>query len=225
MLTTILKKYKNSFYPILGEPLTAKNAVPLDLSIHNRGLMALDLTIEKQLEYFIFEHLNKNNVSFGYGGYGENRHLYGKSDNFHVEDSEARCIHLGIDLWGQVGTSIYAPLDGKVHSFQYNAPYLDYGATIILEHQLDNYTFFSLYGHLSLASLEGLSQGKPIAKGTLFAHFGDYPENGGWSPHLHFQLITDLLGKSGDFIGVASKAEAAYYMGICPNPAVLLGLE
>ena len=68
----------------------------------------------------------------------------------------------------------------------------------------------------------GLSKGQTIEKGSLFAHFGDYPENGGWAPHLHFQLITNMLGREGDFIGVASKKEADYYLNICPNPKDLI---
>ena len=224
MLTNILKKYKNTFFPILGKPLNPQNCIPLDLSINNIELMSLDLKEDKKLEDYIFNILNQSNVEFGHGGYGENRHLYGRSESFNVNDDENRCIHLGIDLWGKVGTAIYAPLDGIVHSFQYNAPYLDYGATIILEHQLDGFKFYSLYGHLSVDSLNGLSVGQAIEQGKLLAHFGDYDENGSWAPHLHFQLITDMLGKKGDFIGVSTKAEMDYYLNICPDPSDILFL-
>lgn len=224
MLIDILKKHKNSFFPILGKPLTNQNCIPLDLSIYNKELMQLDLTEEKQLERFVFALLKKANAEIGHGGYAEHRHLYGRSENFDVRDEESRCIHLGIDLWGKLGTPIYAPLEGFVHSFQYNAAYLDYGATIILEHELDGVKFYSLYGHLSMKSLEGLSVGQLIEKGKLIAHFGDYHENGGWAPHLHFQLMTDMLGNKGDFIGVSSKSEMDYYLNICPNPSDALGL-
>ena len=227
MLTTILKKYKNTFYPIIGEPLTSDNSIPLDLSINNETLMALDLSDDKKLETYIFNILEKKHVPFGFGGYGEHRILYSKSDMFHSDHQklvtdDARCIHLGIDIWGKVGTPIYAPMDGKIHSFQYNTGYLDYGATIILEHQIEEVTFYTLYGHLDLNALKDLSKGQRIEKGCLLAHFGDYPENGGWAPHLHFQLIRDLLGCTGDFIGVASKKEADYYLSICPNPSDLI---
>jgi murein DD-endopeptidase MepM/ murein hydrolase activator NlpD len=223
MLINILKKHKNSFFPILGKSLNSTNSILLDLSIRNPKLMTLDLTEEKQLEDYIFDLLKKANVEFGHGGYAEHRHLYGRSDNFDVKnDDESRCIHLGIDLWGKLGTPIYAPLNGVVHSFQYNAAYLDYGSTIILEHELDNVKFYSLYGHLSKKSLDGLSVGQSIPKGKLFAYFGDYNENGGWAPHLHFQLMTDMLGHKGDFIGVSSKSEMDYYLNICPNPYDLI---
>ncbi len=225
MLTNILKKYRNNLFPILGKPLNPQNCIPLDLSISNKKLMALDLTKDKKLEDYIFNILNETNVEFGHGGYGEHRHLYGESNNFEVEnDDESRCIHLGIDLWGKLGTPVFSPLDGIIHSFQYNPAYLDYGATIILEHQLDGFKFYSLYGHLNMKSLDGLSVGQSIQKGTLLAHFGDYNENGGWAPHLHFQLMTDMLGNKGDFIGVSSESEMDYYLAICPNPSNFLGL-
>lgn len=224
MLINILKKHKNNFFPILGKPLNDRNCLSIDLSIQNESLMALDLKEEKTLEDYIFGTLNKAGVEFGHGGYREHRNVYNRSDNFEVNDEESRCIHLGIDLWGKLETAIYAPLDGIVHSFQYNAAYLDYGATIILEHELDGFKFYSLYGHLSLSSLEGLHVGQLIEKGNLLAYFGDYNENGGWAPHLHFQLMTDMFGKRGDFIGVSSKSEMDYYLNICPDPSDILGL-
>src|SRR5258708_19123945 len=98
------------------------------------------------------------------------------------------------------GSAIYAPLDGIVHSFRNNDVPLDDGPTIILQHTVEHdgssLTFFTLYGHLSLDSLDGLYEGKPIAAGSVLARIGDYPINGGWPPHLHVQIMTDLLGRT-----------------------------
>jgi hypothetical protein len=60
---------------------------------------------------------------------------------------------------------VYAPLDGRVHSFNNNTAHLDYGPAIILEHQTDGgERFYTLFGHLSPDSLEGLTVGMPVVK-------------------------------------------------------------
>ena len=66
-------------------------------------------------------------------------------------------LHLGTDIWGPVGTKIFAPLGGMVHSFAFNNNLGDYGATIILQHQLDTWNFYTLYGHLSLKDIGNIS--------------------------------------------------------------------
>ncbi|MCB0062892.1 MAG: aminotransferase class III-fold pyridoxal phosphate-dependent enzyme, partial [Caldilineaceae bacterium] len=83
-------------------------------------------------------------------------------------------------------------------------------------------TFYTLYGHLSEDSLEGLYPGKIIPKGEQFAAMGDYPINGDWPPHLHFQIITDLLGTSCGFNGVAAPSERAVWLSLCPDPNLIL---
>ncbi len=65
---------------------------------------------------------------------------------------------------------------------------------VILEHTTaDGLNFFTLYGHLSPAAIAGLRPGQIIAAGQQFATLGTPAENGGWPPHLHLQVITDLL--------------------------------
>jgi len=111
-----------------------------------------------------------------------------------------------------------------VHSFQFNDHFGDYGATIILEHQLDGLAIHSLYGHLSLASLSGLKEGQFIANGERFAEFGIPEENGHWPPHLHFQLIFDMQGLKGDYPGVCCYSQRAAYLANCPDPNDILAL-
>jgi murein DD-endopeptidase MepM/ murein hydrolase activator NlpD len=76
-----------------------------------------------------------------------------------------RSLHLGVDIWGPAGTKVYAPLGGMVHSFAFNNNFGDYGATIILQHNLETTAFYTLYGHLSLADLTNMRVGKFIDKG------------------------------------------------------------
>ena len=125
----------------------------------------------------------------------------------------------------EAGTSLAAPFTGRVHSFQVNDAPLDYGPTIILEHETDQgEKFWTLYGHLSEDSLAGLDRGKSIDRGEVFAAVGSYPKNGNWPPHLHFQIILDLLDRKGDFPGVAKPSERTLWLALSPNPRGVLGL-
>lgn len=196
----------------------------LDFSATNPDLANLDLTNTATFNQYVFGTLRTAGVKVGVGGYNEHRTIYRRSDHF--QQSEApREIHLGIDFWAEAGTPVLAPLDGVVHSFQDNDRFGDYGPTIILEHQFNNKPLYSLYGHLTRSSLTGLHEGKRVKVGEPIAEIGPYPENGDWPPHLHFQLMTDLLGLRGDFPGVCSLASREKFLAICPNPNRLLKIK
>ncbi len=142
-----------------------------------------------------------------------------------AEGAEPRRLHLGIDIWGQVGTKVMAPLDGVVHSFAFNNNDSDYGATIILTHQLDGVGFHTLYGHLSLNSLKNLHEGKTIRKGDVIAEFGMRFENGNWPPHLHFQIIDDIGDWKGDYPGVCKYSERQKWLDNCPDANLILQMR
>ncbi len=159
------------------------------------------------------------------GGYDEHRGLYATSAHFggpeHGGD-EPRVIHLGIDVWTDAGTPLRAPLDAVVHSFADNHRPGDFGGTVILTHGVGGETFHSLWGHLARRTLEGLEEGRAIARGEVFAWLGEPAENGGWPPHLHLQRILDLGDRRGDFPGVARLSEREQWLRACPDPADLL---
>jgi very-short-patch-repair endonuclease len=144
------------------------------------------------------------------------------SSPFGGQGAEPRRLHLGIDIWGRPYTKVMAPLDGIVHSFAFNNAFGDYGATIILTHNLDGRTFHTLYGHLSLNSIKNIQEGDRIKKGDVFTEFGIPFENGQWPPHLHFQLIIDIEGRKGDYPGVCKFSEREKYLSNCPNPDLIL---
>jgi murein DD-endopeptidase MepM/ murein hydrolase activator NlpD len=137
---------------------------------------------------------------------------------------EPRRLHLGVDIWGPAGTRVMAPLDGVVHSFAFNNKDGDYGATLILTHQLEGIGFYSLYGHLSLNSLKNLREGKTVQRGEVIGEFGMRFENGGWPPHLHIQLIRDMQGWKGDYPGVCAFSERELWLANCPDPGLVLGM-
>ncbi|GAB1477571.1 hypothetical protein MASR2M74_01130 [Paracoccaceae bacterium] len=163
---------------------------------------------------------------YGLGSYGEKRSVYATDQFADAASPERRVIHLGIDVFAPAMTPLFAPLPGKVRHLTYNADPLDYGNTLILQHQAGDVTFFTLYGHLA-GTLPGLlSVGQEVAAGQMIAHLGDWPENGGWAPHVHFQIITDLLAQTGgNFFGVGQESLLDVWQSISPDPNLILRLD
>jgi len=194
----------------------------LNLTENNIELQNLDLSSTEKMNEYIFGLLEKNGTCLGVGGYQEDRIIYRRSEHFNLGKEETRSVHLGIDIWVGAGTLVHAPLDAKVHSFQDNNNFGDYGPTIILEHDFHGVIFYILYGHLSRESFVGLYEGKEFKKADVVASIGNFPINGDWPPHLHFQLIVDIGNKKGDFPGVSSPSQKEYYQMLCPNPNLVL---
>lgn len=158
------------------------------------------------------------------GGYWENR-IIGATDAQTAKADEMRTLHMGLDFFAPAKTPIYAPLEGKIHSFKNNNNPRDYGPCIILEHDLNFGKIYTLYGHLDIESLACLEKGQIIKAGQKIGSLGDKNENGGWPPHLHFQIILDIMNKEGDFDGLCRPIDANYWQYICPSPYDLLGLD
>jgi len=219
----VLTNHRNNIAPLMKLDVSQEDIVEMDFTENNGLLKDLDVSNTDEFNRYIEQQLD-NFMRIGIGGYGEDRFIYRRSALFDGE-KEPRSIHLGIDIWVPAGTRVYAPLDARVHSFEYNDQFGDYGGTIILEHRLEEVTFYTLYGHLSAGSLDGLSKDQDISKGSAFATIGAQEENGQWPPHLHFQLISDMLGMEGDFYGVAPPSEKEFFMELCPDPRLLLVLK
>lgn len=212
-----------SVFPLFGHSIDLKSATPIDLSATNQRLANVDLDDQHDFESFMNNEIKRGSGICGIGGYLENRVIYRRSPHF--ENAEAsRCIHLGIDVWLPAETPVYAPVNGVVHSFGINDNYADYGGTLILQHLGPDGEFWTLYGHISHDSIEGLVEGDIIKKGDKIAQLGSWDENGNWPPHLHFQVITDLLDNQGDFPGVCLSEETQFFKGICPDPMKFLNL-
>lgn len=219
-LSSILIRHKE-FSKVILSPKSYKK---LDFSGSNHDLLKRDLSETKTFSNYVFEELLLNNTFIGIGGYNENRVIYRQLDHF-IKEENPRCIHLGTDIWTNAGEPVYAPLDGEVHSFAFNNQYGDYGPTIILKHELEGTIFFTLYGHLSLDSLDALYEGKRILSGEIIALIGNYPTNGHWPPHLHFQIIADIGTYKGDFPGVCSIQDREYYLSLCPDANLILRIS
>ena len=157
------------------------------------------------------------------GGYGEDRAIYTQS-LFAPAGEEPRTVHLGLDIFAAAGADVSSPIAGRVHSTRDNVNPGDYGPTLILEHDAGGNAFHTLYGHLSRASLVGLSPGRAFAAGERIAKLGRREENGGWPPHLHVQIILDIGNHQGDYPGVCRRSAQDRWLAVCPDPRPLLGL-
>ncbi|TDE02637.1 peptidoglycan DD-metalloendopeptidase family protein [Flavobacterium hiemivividum] len=219
-LETILINIQDA--KVIADSITLKQYIPLDLSVSNQNLTKESLANAATFENYIENYLTLNNSKVAYGGYNEERNLYKRSSMFKDLETEERNMHIGLDLWIKAGTPILAALDGTVHSFNFNAGFGDYGPTIILEHQVENHLFYTLYGHLSLDSLENIAIGNVINKGQQIGLLGNSTVNGDYSPHLHFQIIKNIGTNLGDYPGVCTKSDLDFYLDNCPDPNLLL---
>ena len=217
--------YQLTDVKVIAPDIPYSSYFPLDLSINNIALAKSSPETSEDFENFIHKFLNENNSAIAYGGYNETRNLYKRSLVFNDSTQEERNIHIGLDLWTTAGTPILAALDGKIHSFQFNNQLGDYGPTIILEHEIDGHKFYTLYGHLSLESLQKLSKGQMVKKGETIATLGKASINGDYAPHLHFQIIKDMQNKEGDYPGVCSASTLPFYLSNCPDPNLVLKIN
>jgi murein DD-endopeptidase MepM/ murein hydrolase activator NlpD len=227
-----LLRQQPAFAPILPPEVLARPLV-LDFTARNRELDAVDLTDTQRFSNYVFGKIWAHDATVGVGGYGEDRVLYRRSPHF-AGEGEPRTVHLGVDLWADAGTPVFAPLSGVLHSAQDNAGFGDYGPTVLLEHRLvvpggigrppGMLRFYSLYGHLARESLRGKRAGTPVKAGEPIGTLGAFPENGDWPPHLHFQLIADVGRDEGDYPGVCAPSERERYLAVCPDPNLVLRL-
>lgn len=223
-LLNYLEILPNTPCTVLDAEIPIAEYCPLDLSSSNAELHELNIRDAEDCQKYITTILTRQNAKVAFGGYLEKRSLYEDKSNFGT-NQRRRDIHLGIDFWAEAGTRVVAPLPGKVHSFQNNTTFGDYGPTLILEHTFGAHTFHTLYGHLSLESLDTKVIGMIVGKGDVIGRLGTPDINVGYAPHLHFQIIGDMEGNHGDYPGVCSKDSLAFYSRNCPDPNLLLRIS
>lgn len=214
----------NTLFPSIN----ANMVTPLDLSVSSTWLgHEADFS---DLDFFQFkiDQLQKEHPdSIIAGGYSEPRSVYTSNayDKIGNSGRESRTIHLGVDFWLPEQTPVHAILEGEIVTAAYNNNDKDYGGLIILKHTVQEVTFYSLYGHLSKESVTNKQQGDYIKKGDCIAYLGDQSENGGWVPHLHFQLMLSMLDYTNDFPGVAYFNQLPVWQSICPDPNLFFNVE
>ena len=136
--------------------------------------------------------------------------------------SGRRHLHVGIDLGGPVGTPVYAFAGGTILHCGYNADPGDYGHVIVTSHTIDGKTLYALFGHLSAASTAQWAPGQSVARGTVLGWLGDDSENGGWPPHVHFQL-SRVRPETHDMPGAVDPGNREEMLQRYPDPRMVLG--
>jgi murein DD-endopeptidase MepM/ murein hydrolase activator NlpD len=209
-----------AFKHLIDPKYVSQDYFPIDLSIDNSFWDVNEVSDIPVFERYLQKQRVLNGAYIAHGGFLEQRALYRKSARF--QTGRIRDVHMGIDIWAPAGTTVHAFMDGVVHSFAHHEDAGNYGPTLILEHDLNGEKRYTLYGHLSISDMEKWSVGYHFRESEVIATLGKPEENGGYSPHLHFQIMTDIKGYKGDFPGVAATEELEDYQKIIldPNPFV-----
>lgn len=219
----------HSFAPLVNPQLLSSPYI-IDLGVASAELgnfatYSNEILFHKKLNQIIDEQ----SCSIVIGKYNEVRPIY-TTEAFKLEGNEGpewRTLHLGLDLFAGPGTEVFSPYHGTIHSFKNNDPARDYGPTIIIHHYDQDLAlhWYTLYGHLSAESLEHLNVGDQVVQGQKIGSIGNVNENGGWPPHLHFQIILDMMSFRGDFPGVARYEDGAVWTSISPDPFLVTGIK
>ncbi|MDX2034445.1 MAG: aminotransferase class III-fold pyridoxal phosphate-dependent enzyme [Blastocatellia bacterium] len=220
-----LRRQAGQFDAVIEPDPRATPTPVLDLSVGSLLLGADPAAFETAaLSETIFREMARAGAAIAVGRYDEARALYLTPAFGAGHETEARrTIHLGIDLFAVAGTPVFAPLAGTVRCVANNDARLDYGPLIILAHKTDDGDeFFTLYGHLSEDSLTTVAVGQAVAPGQRIGRIGAPPTNGDWPPHLHFQIILDLLELDRDFPGVAYADQREVWKSLSPDPNLIL---
>ena len=212
--------------PVLDVDPRVVPCLVLDLGVGSPFLGADPRHVETgPLTKSIFGEMKRAGVAVAVGRYDEARGIYvsGPFASGGRATDERRTVHLGIDLFVEPGATVRAPLPGLVHVLANNTAPQDYGPLVILRHETgDGTPFYTLYGHLTEDTLPGLAVGQRVEAGQVLARVGAPPTNGGWPPHLHFQVVLDLLARDADFPGVALPSQRSIWTSLSPDPNALL---
>src|SRR5258708_1728371 len=107
-----LKTYLQNNHTAIGKVVDynagTDRLFPLDFTAANTELNMAIIADTQQFSNWVSEKLRANNCRYGIGGYMEHRTIYAVSPHFDTDD-EPRRLHLGVDIWGDVGTPIYSP--------------------------------------------------------------------------------------------------------------------
>lgn len=219
-----LETERGSFAPLMGEDLRDTPMGSLSVESSTWPQNPLHMPLEEAAR--VGEEFEDNGrIWLGY--YHEPRLIY--TDKAFRKGpwkaSDRRTVHLAVDAFAPAGTPMYAPLQGVVFVAENRDTHLDYGGVIILRHQTpQGDPFYTLYGHLDPEFLDRLKPGDVVKKGEKFCRLGDPTMNGGWAPHVHFQLALTTQGIEADWPGVGDPDEMYLWRAVCPNPAALLNL-
>lgn len=155
--------------------------------------------------------LTQSGYRYLIGRYGEDRVAM-------LHDTPAgkfgRTIHMAIDIFSKDLEPVIAPFSGEIVRSDYEDGFGEYGNYLVLKPESEN--FYVFFGHLA-KDRTGIGR---MRAGQIIAHLGDYPnnENGGWSRHLHLQILKRMPPNSQTPIGYSSSEDFSVNSELYPNP-------
>ena len=169
-----------------------------------------------QLE--IYQELANAKAEWGIGKYLENRSKILK--DYPQMISEQRVYHLGLDVTALEGEELYAPIAGVVHDAGHEPGVGNYGGYVILKHTINNYTFYTFWGHLNSNHI--VTKNQSVQAGDLIGKIGSAEDAGGWFTHVHLQVLTEKAAANNRFFnGYGSLKDLEQINELFPNPYFL----
>ncbi len=216
---------QNKFRPVVDLDFKSDPLLLLDLGVASPYFVDPKESVDsRRFSITINRALEDASCIAGIGPYGEYRLLY-DDPAFIDYGGHPRRQHLGIDIFIPAGSRVYAALNGTLYSSANHNQAFDYGGCIILKHSIPqtDIVFYTLYGHLSPLSIK-YKPGDAVNAGDQIALLGNIEDNGQWPPHLHFEIITDMLDQSDNFAGAGSAYYTEVWQSLCPDPNLILGI-
>jgi len=210
------------FGPVVAAPLDAAHVAVIDASLDPSRLQHPSDNSGENLTAWWNAELKRIAPRIGIGRYAEDRGIY---DHPHSpREANPRKIHHAIDIFLPAGTEILCPYPGVVTDFANDTEHHGFGGILILRHETDDgVPFWTFYGHLAPAGFATLKPGQTVAQGAVIGKLATEAQNGDWPPHLHFQLMTHLMGWAAlDVIGISWAHQWELWREICPDPNIIL---
>lgn len=159
--------------------------------------------------------LDKTDTRYLIGRYLEDRYDILKGS--HIA-GEGRTYHLAIDIFSRNQEPVFAPCDGTIVVSEKEPGLHNYGNFVILQPD-DQSLPYIFFGHLA-DNRHGVGK---VKAGDQIGQLGSYVdlENGGWSIHLHLQLLAELPPLGEAPIGYSTKADLALNTRRFPDPLSL----
>lgn len=179
--------------------------------------LGVDPKLPENRQKFNNTFLDKTNKRYLISRYAENRIEMLKGSKI---AEEGRTYHLGIDIFSKNLESIYAPCDGEIVAYDKEEGNHSFGNFLVFKPNstlTENYIFL---GHLS----SDKSQLGSVRRGDRIAKLGDYMngENGGWSRHVHVQLLSILPENIFSIPGYSTKEKLNESHIKYPDPSFLI---
>lgn len=189
----------------------------------NFSNVKFDPVIHLPDDYAVLDFSKHKEASFPKSQYSIGKYNEVRPHLYQAEQYEGgRNIHMGVDIGGPVGTPVHAFYSGEIFLFGYNDLPLDYGHTLVTKHHIEETELYVLWGHLSKESLKNKEVGQSFQQGDVLGWLGGHEENGGWPPHLHFQLSLKKP-TAPDLPGVVSSEDLEEALKVYPDPRLILG--